>query len=87
MAASLGVDAHYRLTALLDARFPLLGRMSDYYDDTSYAPEEVAELIAEMRAVETCVVADQELTRFAGEALEVLALALHRSCGVEVVAD
>ncbi len=85
--ASVGVDAHHRLKVLLGHRFPLLGRMSEYYEDASYTPSEVPALRAELTALDNDVASDTELRHFVREALVVLALASDRSCGVEILAD
>jgi hypothetical protein len=83
----MDVEQHHRLFRAVGLELSLLRRMSEYYEDASYAPEELALLQDEVRVLATNVAGDAELRQLLSALLELLEIARQRSCVVAALAD
>ena len=85
----VSVPQHERFLAAAASLPPdsLLGRLGDFYADTSFKAGEVGALSSEFTAVLSSFAGQPELLRLVESLLSLCLLAQQRSCGIEVIAD
>lgn len=86
-SAKLDPDSHWAAFGQVsEDKFPLLGRLSDYYEDAVFAPNEIEKAIAELYELESSL--ENSVSRMAFESVRtVFDTARTKSLRVEALAD
>jgi len=75
------------MQAVSGLALPLLGRLSDYYEDAAYEFDELGALLVEIATVSSHCTGDHELLRLLAEVRDLAAYAAETSRGLEAIAD
>jgi hypothetical protein len=88
--ASLDLPSHrliFSRLPLASDKFPLFKKLENYYEDTNYSAEELADLIDEVRQIKELLSENKELTRQLNELLITCDRALKEGLSIWVFCD
>ena len=88
--ASFDLQSHrliFNRLALADDKFPLFKKLENYYEDTNYSAEELANLIDEVRQIKELLSENKELASQLNELLITCDRALKEGLSIWVFCD
>jgi hypothetical protein len=90
LSAQMDTEQHGALFArdeIVEARFPLLSRLKDYYADAHFAHGELERLISEVERASVLFAFEHPVKKFFGPFHSLCCMAWAKGCDVDLYAD